>query len=504
MANIKTMTVPVDFYRQFEELNKKLDKLIKENQALRKEFKKEKEELKETITNLEATIQSKEETIQKLLNEIDRLKNQNNKNSNNSSKPSSTNIVTPKKKTGANLYNYRTKTGKKPGGQYNHQGYNLSKKDAEKLINENKVEVREIIHTIKGNPSKEPLVKYRYELEIKPYIEKHIFKYDKNSKEKLPKEFYTDVTYGNSIKTLSIHLGCYNVVAYDRLSDFFSVVTNNVYNICNGTLVNFVKEFGKKSQETITNIENNFLNGNNGFTDETGTKFNKKKLYVRNYSNEENVVYKVHKNKGHKPIKEDNILPRFCGGIMGDHDTTLYSYGTKNYECNIHVGRYLMELMENIPDTKWPFLMYDLIFRMNNTKKIAMAYGLTKFSDDKIKEYKDEYDEILMLAKEENKQIKSSYYKNQKAKPLYNRLVKYKQNHLYFIEDFSVPFDDNLSERDLRIFKNKTKISGGFRSINVAQDFADALSIIKTSIKRHINPFESINAIFENKVLFAS
>lgn len=189
MAKIKTITVTVDFYRQFEELNKKLDELIKENRKLRSEFKREREELKDTIANLETTIQSKEETIQKLLNEIDRLKNQNNKNSNNSSKPSSTNIVTPKKKTGANLYNYRTITGKKKGGQYNHQGYNLSKKDAEKLISENKVEVREIIHTIKGNQKKEPLIKYRYELEIKPYIEKHIFKYDDKSSEKLPKEF---------------------------------------------------------------------------------------------------------------------------------------------------------------------------------------------------------------------------------------------------------------------------------------------------------------------------
>ncbi len=496
----RTTNYQANLFNEFEKLNKKLDFLLKENKTQSLTIYN----LNLEIEKLNKTIQEKEKKIELLLNEIDRLKNQNNKNSKNSSKPSSTNIVTPKKKTGANLYNYRTKTGKKPGGQYNHQGHNLSKKDVEKLIDENKIEVREIIHTIKGNSSKEPLVKYRYELEIRPYIEKHIFKYNKNSKEKLPKEFYTDVTYGNSIKTLSIHLGCYNVIAYDRLSDFFRVVTNNVYNICNGTLVNFVKEFGKKSQETIRNLENNFLNGTTGFTDETGTKFNKKKLYIRNYSNEGNVVYKVHKNKGHNPIKEDNILPKFCGGIMGDHDTTLYSYGSKNYECNIHLGRYLMELMENIPDTKWPLLMYDFIFRMNNTRKIAIEYGLTRFSDDKVKEYQNEYDKILKLAKEENKQIKSSYYRIQKAKPLYNRLVKYKQNHLYFIENFKVPFDDNLSERDLRIFKNKTKISGGFRSIKVAQDFADALSIIKTSIKRNINPFEAIHAIFENKVLFAN
>ena len=184
-------------------------------------------------------------------------------------------------------------------------------------------------------------------------------------------------------------------------------------------------------------------------------------------------------------------------------------FSRNKFESTIHKktlkdnGVKVLSAMENIPDTKWPFLMYDLLFRMNNTKKIAMAYGLDKLSDDKIEEYKKEYDDILELAKEENKSIKSSFYKSKKAKPLLNRLIKYKQSHLYFIEDFNVPFDNNLSEQDLRIFKNKTKISGGFRSMETAQNFANALSIIKTSIKRNINPFDSIKSIFNNKVLFA-
>ncbi len=287
-------------FEEFEKLNIKLDKLIKENKNQSLTIYN----LNLEIEKLNTTIQNKNDEIKKLIEEIDRLKNKNNKNSNNSSKPSSTNITTPKKKTGANIYNYRVKTNKSIGGQYNHQGFNLSKKDAEKLIEENKIAVKEIIHIIKGNSNKKPLIKYRYELEIKPYIEKHIFKYEQNAKEDLPKEFYTDVTYGNSIKTLSIHLGCYNVIAYNRLSDFFSTISNGILNISNGTLVNFVKEFGKKSKNTIINLENNFLNGTTGYTDETGAKFEKKKLYVRNYSNEENVVYKVHKNKGHNPIKK--------------------------------------------------------------------------------------------------------------------------------------------------------------------------------------------------------
>ena len=41
-------------------------------------------------------------------------------------------------------------------------------------------------------------------------------------------------------------------------------------------------------------------------------------------------------------------------------------------------------------------------------------YGLKEFPKDKIEEYEKEYDDILELAKEENKKIKSSYYRIKK------------------------------------------------------------------------------------------
>lgn len=479
-----------DIYKQLEQVMNKLDESLSINK-----------ELNETVKNLNNIILEKDKQIEKLLDEIDRLKNINNKNSTNSSKPSSTNINTPKKKTGANLYNYRVKTNNKVGGQFGHKAHNLGKDDVEKLIKDNKVKVFEFEHKIKGNSKMNDITKYKLGIEINPYIEKHIFIHDENSNEVLPKEFYTDVTYNNDIKTLSIELGTYNLVSYDRLSNFFSVITNNIINISNGTLVNFLYEFSNKSDSTLKNIENNILNGKINYTDETTAKFNKKNIFVRNYSNERNVIYKAHNHKGHKPILEDNILPRFYGGIMGDHDTTLNSYGTKKYECNIHMGRYLEELIQNINEISWPHRMKEFIFRIHNTRKIAIQYRVNNFDKCKIKEYESEYDDILKLARQENKEIKSSYYKD-KANKLYRRLKKYKKNHLYFIKGFDVPFDNNLSESDLRVFKNKTKISGGFRTMKGANSYVNALSIIKTSIKRDINPYDSIKAIFNNEVLF--
>ncbi len=126
------------------------------------------------------------------------------------------------------------------------------------------------------------------------------------------------------------------------------------------------------------------------------------------------------------------------------------------------------------------------------------GYTLTK---EKIEEYKKEYDDIIKLAKKEDRENKHLIY-NDKAEKLRRRLEKYKNSHLAFIHDFKVAFDNNLSERDLRIFKSKTKVSGGFRSYHLSKCYSNALSIIKTSIKRNLNPFNSIKAIFNNEFVF--
>lgn len=503
-----------DFFNQFEEISIKLDSLLEENKKLKEEHKKElaklkhdlikesreeKSQLNETIKSLRKELEQANKLNEKLQNEIDRLRNQINKNSTNSSKPSSTNITTPKDKTSANEYNYRTITKNKVGGQLGHKGAGLDKKKIEELIENKKVEVKAVIHKIKGKSSKESILKYRVGLEVKPYIEKHIFVYDENANESLPVEFYRDVTYDNSIKALLLELGAYDVVSYNLLS----VITDNTINISEGTIVNFLYEFGEKCKTSLNNLEQNILNGKILFTDETCTKFNKKNIFARNYSNNETVLYKIHKNKGHNPILEDNILPNYGGGIMGDHDTTLYSYGTKNFECNIHLGRYLEEIIQNVKEVLWADKMKELIFRMNNTRKIAIEYGVDFFDEDKIKEYNDEFDKILEQAKSENSNIKSSYYK-EKANKLQKRLEKYKKNHLYFIEDFDVPFDNNPSEGDIRIFKTKTKVSGGFRSMKGAKHYANTLSIIKTAKKRNINPYYAIKSILDGEVLFTN
>ena len=53
------------------------------------------------------------------------------------------------------------------------------------------------------------------------------------------------------------------------------------------------------------------------------------------------------------------------------------------------------------------------------------------------------------LKRAENKHTKHRYAK-QDEKMLLNRLTAYKSNHLLFIHDFRVDFDNNLSEREFK------------------------------------------------------
>ena len=106
-------------------------------------------------------------------------------------------------------------------------------------------------------------------------------------------------------------------------------------------------------------------------------------------------------------------------------------------------------------------------------------------------------DEIIKKGFEENKKITSKYYAKEERK-LLNRLKKYKENHLIFIYDFSMPFDNNLSERELRHVKCKQKISGFFKSKEGLQNYLDIKSLIITCKKQCLDYYTIISNIYQN------
>ena len=79
---------------------------------------------------------------------------------------------------------------------------------------------------------------------------------------------------------------------------------------------------------------------------------------------------------------------------------------------------------------------------------------------------------------------------------LLNRLEKYQKNHLLFLHNFSVPFDNNMSERDLRKAKNRQKMAGGFRKESGNEMYCAILTIVETLKRRKMGLIENLKKIF--------
>lgn len=82
--------------------------------------------------------------------------------------------------------------------------------------------------------------------------------------------------------------------------------------------------------------------------------------------------------------------------------------------------------------------------------------------------------------------------KHEKLITFKNRIVNYREYLFQFLYHYQVPADNNGSERAIRTFKVKLKISGLFRSVQGAKDFAVIRSIIDTTIKNSQNVCEAL------------
>ena len=218
------------------------------------------------------------------------------------------------------------------------------------------------------------------------------------------------------------------------------------------------------------------------YTDGTSGRCNNKNICIRNYSTERNTYLVPTISKSKKCIEETGILTRYTGDIVHDHETVIYNYGNRHIECNVHVSRYLKGCYENTKH-KWALNMRSLLCSLNKYRKELKTQGIIKFTEEQLERYLKRYYEIVAEGYEENKKIKKKFLRQDEQK-LLNRLVKYKENHTMFLQDFNMPFDNNLSERDIRHLKMKQKISGYFNNMESCKWYCNIKSVIITLKKQ--------------------
>ena len=494
-----------DLYKHLMEVMAKVDSLESEQKQNRREIKsltgeviglrRENAALRDEVSSLKQENAALTEKCQKLESENTLLRNDNermkrilNNDSSNSSIPPSRDEDTKP----ANMYNGRKPTSRKQGAQKGHRGTGLSKTAVEEKIHKGIYGHR--IEEI-GVPGRPYITRYRLDLDVKVMATEIRIYADDAGKYQLPPELKGDVTYGESIKAIAAFLYSEGVVANDRICTFINSLSGDSLDISEGSIYNFCRSFSSKCSQACSVIEKDLLDSEEICTDATTVSTNGKQTYIRNFSTESSVLYCSSEKKDLETLSKLPVLYKYTGIFTHDHETALYHFGMGHGECNVHLGRYLYKNTEETSN-RWSHDMEMFLKGLDHARNEKKGHGATGFSVEQLERFSARYDELISEGYEANKTTKGKLAK-QEEKKLLNRLVKYKANHLLFLYDFRVHYSNNMSEKDLRICKNRDKMAGGFRNASGREMYCRIISFIETIKRRGLNIYQSIIALMK-------
>lgn len=340
-------------------------------------------------------------------------------------------------------------------------------------------------------------VKYVLDLEVVPVITEVRIYRGKEGTAAIGEEYRSDVCYGEKVKALAVMLYGEGVMSISRITSLLNDLGGGSLKLSEGSVYGFCRKFAQKEERDVKCLEERLLNQEVVSTDATVVTLNGEQSFIRNFSIRDTVLYEGMEEKSLKALGEIEFLKKYTGILMHDHETAMYHFGTGHGECNVHLLRYLKKNTEETGNS-WSGKMSGLLTGIHRARKEAVERGEKNFQPEEVRKYKEEYREVLREGREENKKTEHKYAKEEEKK-LLNRLGKYEKNHLLFAEDFRVPFDDNMSERDLRKAKNRQKMSGGFRKGSGQKMYCVILSILETLKRRGMPLLENIRKVFREK-----
>ena len=453
--------------------------------------------------NLTASVAELTDTVDKLKQTIEELREQLNKNSRNSSKPpSSDGLGKPTVKKDRSL---REASGKKQGAQEGHEGVCLS-------IISNPDHTENHMHSdCEGCPyhdaclEKACIKETRHEIDAVVTVDvtaHNLFSVPEcplhggSRTGHFPADIKAAVQYGKNLQAMVVAFNTVGAVSINRTHEILSSVFN--IPLATGTIKNMVTRCADSLKGTHEKIRLKMTTRGLIHCDETGTRVDGKTWWVHNASDRDYTYLTINKKRGRIGMDEAGVLPHARGIIVHDCWGSYWQYPDVTHAiCCAHLLRELNGVIENHPEQTWAPKFRRLLLDMKKSRDEAVQEHRDELSSQQLSKFDTEYDDIIKTAYEENPLPETSAKKRGRKKKskvlnLICRLDNYKASVCLFIKNLCVPFDNNQAERDLRIVKVKTKVSGCFRSEEGAQEYLTIMSYIGCANKHHINAFTAI------------
>jgi len=465
--------------------------------------------LRDLFNSLRAQLDAQQELIDKQQVQLERqeqrihqLEAAINKNSHNSHKPPSSDGL-------KKIAKLRKQSGKRPGGQPGHEGNTLRMVDSPDRVEVHKVE--RCRHCGKSLKSKKATEYDRRQVFDLPPIKVEVTEHRVEIKEcdrcgklttaEFPEGVINKVQYGPRLKANAAYIKGYALLPYERATELFEDLFG--VPLSAGTLVNVDREVGERLEEVNERIKGHITDSAVVHFDETGMRIEGKLHWLHVAGTDELTYYLPHEKRGKEASDAIGILPNFQGKAVHDGWSSYFKYLCDHVLCNAHHLRELTFLYEQEGE-KWAQRMMEFLLEVKAKRDRSTGQ---RFSWKTIRAFEQRYRKILAMGleahppPEENVERKRGRKKKSKAANLLDRLRRHERATLAFMYDFSVPFDNNLGERDIRMMKVQQKISGTFRSFEGAISFCRIRSYISTVKKQGLNVMSALQDVFTDKQL---
>jgi transposase len=292
------------------------------------------------------------------------------------------------------------------------------------------------------------------------------------------------VQYGPGVRARVLYLQQYQLLPYARTSeamrDLFACPLSA------GTVANIVRECADELVETELKIKKGLRRSPVIHADETGLRINGRLGYVHVASTPRLTHYAAAAHRGQTAISEINVLPRYRGTCVHDGWLAYSSYThCRHALCGVHLLRELTYFAELGEETKaWAARLTELLLEMKGEVERVTADGGQQIAAEKLAALTQSYDQLIAAGLKAPPAAGVPEGVSRQGRSLLLRLERRKQEVLRFLTDFSVPFDNNQAERDLRMVKLQQKTSGCFRTEEGARRFCRIRSYVSTTRKQ--------------------
>jgi transposase len=401
----------------------------------------------------------------------------------------------------------RKRSGLKIGGQIGHQGVTLRQVAAPTRIvihqaNEcrhcgtllttasaNNLHKRQVFEIENGNLS---VIEHRIATKICPACRNR-------SKGQFPIAVKAPVQYGASVFSRALYLHLYQLLPVARtqeaMRDLFGCRLSQAS----------IQRAARLCSDKLTRCEQRIKAAIRESTvigaDETGIRINGTNAWVHVARTETLTHLASHTHRGKAAFETIGILNQFKGTLVRDG---WFSY--KWYEqcrhnlCNAHLLRDLIYIGEAEPPHKeWTGAMAKLLIEIKEAVETARNDSQMELDNDLHEDFRNRYDALTAQAEKAVRGSPKLKSTGLTAGKLLTRFIKNKAEVLRFMTDFVVPFDNNGSERDLRMLKLQQKISGCFRTTNGITTFCRLRSYLSSARKQDKSLLASLESALKGK-----